>query len=77
IFRGTVSQALDYFECPKGEFTLVIEGWREDEAGSGDELESRIKEMKNSGMKAKDAVSILAGETGLKRRDIYRAWLEE
>ncbi|MFC2058211.1 16S rRNA (cytidine(1402)-2'-O)-methyltransferase [Chloroflexota bacterium] len=26
VFRGTVSQAIDYFSQPRGEFTLVIEG---------------------------------------------------
>ena len=29
VFRGTVSQAIEYFTEPRGEFTLVIEGKRE------------------------------------------------
>ncbi|MDD5605483.1 MAG: 16S rRNA (cytidine(1402)-2'-O)-methyltransferase [Dehalococcoidales bacterium] len=77
IFRGNVSQAVKYFEQPKGEFTLVIEGWKRTANSDGDELCCRIKEMKSSGIKVKDAVSIIAGETGLKRREIYRAWLED
>jgi 16S rRNA (cytidine1402-2'-O)-methyltransferase len=29
VFRGTISQALEHFTTPRGEFTLVIEGRRE------------------------------------------------
>ncbi|MFA6612351.1 MAG: 16S rRNA (cytidine(1402)-2'-O)-methyltransferase [Dehalococcoidales bacterium] len=78
IFRGTVSQAINHFVQPKGEFTLVIEGWKETAGGTtGQEISSRIKDMKNSGIKAKDAVRVIVEETGLKRRDVYRAWLED
>ena len=26
IFRGTLSEAIDYFEKPRGEFTIVVAG---------------------------------------------------
>ena len=32
VFRGTVSQAQQYFAEPKGEFTLIIEGYKEKQA---------------------------------------------
>ena len=76
IFRGTVSEALVYFERPKGEFTLVLEGWTAVMDDGDSDLRARIQEMKKDGMKVKDAVNIIAQETDLKRRDIYRAWIE-
>lgn len=76
IFRGTVSEALVYFERPKGEFTLVLEGWTAVMNDGDSDLRARIQEMKEDGMKVKDAVNIIAQETDLKRRDIYRAWIE-
>ncbi|MEK7281521.1 MAG: 16S rRNA (cytidine(1402)-2'-O)-methyltransferase, partial [Chloroflexota bacterium] len=33
VFRGSLSQALDHFAQPKGEFTLVIEGHQEAKGG--------------------------------------------
>ncbi len=36
VFRGTVSDALDHFTKPRGEFTLVIEGSKK-RSGSGEE----------------------------------------
>ena len=76
IFRGTVSEALVYFERPKGEFTLVLEGWTAVTDDGDSNLRARIEKMKKDGMKVKDAVNIIAQETDLKRRDIYRAWIE-
>ena len=76
IFRGTVSEALVYFERPKGEFTLVLEGWTAVTDDDDSILRARIEKMKKDGMKVKDAVNIIAQETDLKRRDIYRAWIE-
>ncbi len=39
IFRGTVSQAIEHFAEPRGEFTLVIEGKaREPKCGKGGEI---------------------------------------
>jgi 16S rRNA (cytidine1402-2'-O)-methyltransferase len=76
IFRGIVSEALVYFERPKGEFTLVLEGWTAVMNDGDSDLRARIQEMKKDGMKVKDAVNIIAQETDLKRRDIYRAWIE-
>ena len=77
VFRGTVSEAAEYFDDPKGEFTLVLEGLQGTAGVNEACLNVRLQEMKKAGMKAKDAVNIISRETDLKRRDIYRAWLEE
>ena len=76
VFRGTVSQAMERFARPKGEFTLVIEGWK-NEVGPQltAEVEQRLAQLRQSGETAKEAVAAVAGETGLSRKELYRAWL--
>ncbi len=77
VFRGRISQAIDHFAQPRGEFTLVIEG--EKEPGKPQltpAIEKQLQQMRRSGIGAKEAVTRLAGETGLSRRELYRAWLK-
>ncbi|HET6478363.1 MAG TPA: hypothetical protein VFF92_04745, partial [Dehalococcoidales bacterium] len=77
VFRGTISQAIDRFTEPRGEFTLVIEGKREEKTQkSNKSIEKRLRNMYQNGVKAKEAIASVAGETGLSRRELYRTWLE-
>jgi len=77
IFRGTVGGALKHFTAPRGEFTLVIEG-----RGTGekpqmtDAVKKQLRRMFLSGASAKEAVAAVAGETGLKRKELYQTWLK-
>jgi len=78
VFRGKVSEALEHFSEPKGEFTLVIEG---NKAESPKELTAdiskKLHDLRRSGMSAKEAIAGLVAETGLSKRELYRAWLEQ
>ena len=76
-FRGSISQALAYFTQPKGEFTLVVEGKKDEKPGLTPEVRNRIRKLKNSGIHVKEASNKIAKETGIPRKDIYQAWLEE
>ena len=79
VFRGTVSDALDYFERPRGEFTLVVEGgeWESnDKAGSEVLAAVLIEELRAEGAGAKHAVAHISAVTGLARRQVYRMWLD-
>ncbi len=77
VFRGTISQAIARFTEPRGEFTLVIEGKREEKhRKSSEDIEKRLCDMYQSGVKAKEAIARVAEETGLSRRELYRAWLK-
>jgi 16S rRNA (cytidine1402-2'-O)-methyltransferase len=77
VFRGTVGEAIKHFTAPRGEFTLVIEG-----RGSGekpqltDAVARQLRQMYLSGATAKEAVAAVAGETGLKRKELYQTWLK-
>jgi 16S rRNA (cytidine1402-2'-O)-methyltransferase len=77
IFRGTVSEAIKHFTNPRGEFTLVIEGrGSKEKPQMTDDVERKLHEMYLAGATAKEAVTIMAGETGLKKRDLYQTWLK-
>ena len=76
VFRGTLGTALEWFVAPRGEFTIVIEGT----PGGGrrqltEGIEQRLAEFRESGAPAREAVAAVSGETGLSRRELYRAWL--
>jgi 16S rRNA (cytidine1402-2'-O)-methyltransferase len=77
IFRGTVSEAINYFTRPKGEFTLVIEGKsKEEKPVLTKEVEKRLHELYLGGATAKQATAMVAGETGLSKKGLYQAWLK-
>jgi len=76
VFRGTISQAIEHFTEPRGEFTLVIEGKRvKEKPRLTEDIESKLHHMRLSGVSAKEAIARVAGETGLSKKELYRAWL--
>ena len=76
VFRGRISQAIEHFTEPRGEFTLVIEGKSEkDKPQLTEDIERRLHQMRLSGVTAKEAITKEAGDTGLSKKELYRAWL--
>ncbi len=81
VFRGTATQAIDYFVEPRGEFTLVIEGSAEPEPEvERNEKLARVRELleveSRRGVTSRDAIRRAVESTGLPRREVYRAWLD-
>ena len=77
VFRGKVSQAMSHFTEPRGEFTLVIGGGRPAEnTGDFDKARAELRSLKDRGVKAKEAVALVAGAYDIPRRDAYRLWIE-
>ena len=77
VFRGNISQAIARFTAPRGEFVLVIEGkGTEEKPKLNQDIERELSRLKQSGTPAKEAVTSLARETGLSRKELYRAWLK-
>ncbi len=82
VFRGSVSQALERFAEPRGEFTLIIEGATS--AAHGEPVEPRaadaarreLARRRRAGQPAKRAVTEVAQTYGLPKRQVYRMWLE-
>ena len=76
VFRGSLSGALDYFEEPRGEFTLVLQGAPDKPTeGDADAALAELQSLKASGVRAKEAVAMASQEFGLSRRETYRLWL--
>ncbi|MFC2020903.1 16S rRNA (cytidine(1402)-2'-O)-methyltransferase, partial [Chloroflexota bacterium] len=68
VFRGRISQAIEHFTQPRGEFTLVVEGRIENnKPGLTEDIREQLHRMRLSGIKAKEAVAQLAGETDLSK----------
>jgi 16S rRNA (cytidine1402-2'-O)-methyltransferase len=77
IFRGTVSEAIKHFTAPIGEFTLVIAGNKAEQPKElTAEIAQKLHELRASGVSAKEAIAAVSAETGLSKRELYRAWLE-
>jgi 16S rRNA (cytidine1402-2'-O)-methyltransferase len=78
VFRGSVKGALSHFTEPKGEFTLVIRG----QAGASratavnDEVRMELKRLREQGLGAREAITLVSAATGLSRRALYKAWLD-
>ncbi len=76
VFRGTVSGAIKHFAEPRGEFTLVIEGkGAKGKPQLTEDVKKQLHQMYLSGTTAREAIAIVAGETGLSRKELYQAWL--
>lgn len=79
VFRGTVREAIAYFEAPRGEFTLVIEGAPNATFGeppSAERIAEAMAAARASGLSRRDAAVQVSHELGVPRRAAYAAWEE-
>jgi 16S rRNA (cytidine1402-2'-O)-methyltransferase len=75
IWRGRISDAIEHFAEPRGEFTLVIEGIvPKPQPASTEEIAAGIDGMRAKGASAKDAVAQIVEHYGVSRREAYRLW---
>ena len=77
VFRGLLSEALDHFNQPRGEFTVVIGGSAPARrVQSLEQARSLIEESRTEGVGATESVRRVVRETGLPRSEVYRLWVE-
>lgn len=76
VFRGRLSQAIEHFTQPRGEFTLVIEGRADREAEITQEIEKELFRLYRQGIGAKEAVARVAESSGIPKKKLYQAWLK-
>jgi 16S rRNA (cytidine1402-2'-O)-methyltransferase len=79
VFRGTVSDAITHFTKPRGEFTLVINGYggkRNQKELTNFFIIEELQRLRYQGVSAKEAVAKLACATRLPKKMLYKAWLE-
>lgn len=78
IYLGTLTEALAHFLIPRGEFTMVIAGKKEDAAPQvKNDIEKQLRVLKQSGVSAKTAISQLMTHSKLNRKELYQAWLRQ
>lgn len=75
IFRGIISGALEHFQHPRGEFTLVIEGNTGERAEITEEILSEVRKIKESGQSLKEAIKEVSRVHNLSGRELYKAYL--
>ena len=77
VLRGRISEAIEHFTEPRGEFTLVVEGNKTTAKPQlTNDIERQLRKMRLSGVPAKEAIVRVGKETGLSRKELYQAWLK-
>jgi len=80
VWRGSISQALTHFEehPPRGEFTLVIEGAKEERVRWDErQVMEALAELLAEGVGKKEAIKAVADLAGWPRREVYKVALKE
>jgi 16S rRNA (cytidine1402-2'-O)-methyltransferase len=80
VWRGSLSQALARFEddAPKGEFTLIIEGTKQERATWDEEqVVEALAELLAEGVRKKDAIKAVADLADWPKREVYKVALQE
>ena len=76
VFRGTVTEALEHFTEPRGEFTLVMEGARPSPPSADDgEVQRQLMALRKAGVPPGRAVSQVAKTLGVERARVYGLWV--
>ena len=76
VRRGGLGELAEWAEGGvRGEIVIVVGGADSVAADPGDAL-ARVLELAASGTRLKDAAALVAGETGLGKRDLYEAALD-
>jgi 16S rRNA (cytidine1402-2'-O)-methyltransferase len=76
VFRGRLSQAIEHFAQPRGEFTLVIEGKARQDTEIGQQIEKELRKLYQQGTGAKEAVARLSEASGISKKKLYQTWLK-
>ena len=76
--RGTVAELVAYYEesPPRGEVVIVLEGSTPPPVAE-DQLRSRARELRASGLSARDVAAVLVRDDGASRNTAYRLAHEE
>jgi 16S rRNA (cytidine1402-2'-O)-methyltransferase len=79
VWRGMLGQARVHFQEPRGEFVLVVGGRSSlfNKEWSQEKMLAKIKKETGKGKSVKDISSELAGQSGWKKRDVYRLITKE
>ena len=60
----------------KGDKVLLVAGNEEVKKPLAEDIERQLHQMYLSGATAREAIVVVAGATGLSKKELYRAWLK-
>lgn len=77
VIRGSVSRMGSHFKevRPRGEFTLVIAGAKE-EVWEEEKLREVLREIRAQGVSGREAIKEVAELSGCPRSEVYKIWLD-
>ena len=76
VYRGNAAGALEYFDEPRGEFVIVVEGAGKRRQQLPDEqLTTAIQSARSSGLSGRSLVDAVVESTGASRSRVYRLTL--
>ena len=75
IFRGSISEAIDHFQNPRGEFTIIISSGISDISYNDNDLLTLLNKYRTLGVETSKAVKQVAKETGINRSEVYKLWV--
>ena len=73
--RGMLSELCELHDL-KGEMVLIIEGSKDEDKPSIEEVLEELEERVRNGQRAKDAAAELSEEYKVSKNQLYKAWLE-
>ncbi len=79
VWRGGIGQALAHFEenPPRGEFTLIIEGAKEERVTWNEKrVVEMLAELTSEGIDRKEAVKVVSELAGWPKREVYKVALQ-
>lgn len=78
VFRGPISEAIAHFREPRGEFTLVIAPAPQpaEPVVPTEAVLQELQQLRQQGVAPRQAVTQVAQQFGLPRRQVYRLWLQ-
>ncbi len=79
VWRGTIGEAIEHFQEPRGEFVLVLEGNRNAQAAiwTEDELLGAIRQALEGGESPTAVAARLSRGSGWRRREIYARTIQQ
>ncbi|MEE2884831.1 MAG: 16S rRNA (cytidine(1402)-2'-O)-methyltransferase [Chloroflexota bacterium] len=77
IFRGSISESIDHFQNPRGEFTIIVAGGTPDINHDQNSVLKRLHEYRKLGVETTKAVKQVSKETGVNRSDVYKLWVQK
>lgn len=71
VYRGNISNLLPTLEEIKGEFVVVVSGFKNDNINEELTVVEQVEFYINNGMATMDAIKTVAKERGMKKNDVY------